>query len=595
MLIYYFLPLVFGTAVAVVLSASIARRYPATGTVPLVAMQLGAAVWMAGCAHELAVPSLEQKIFWREIQSLGAALIPPTFAIFCAQYLDSPAWLAKSRRRQILLTLVAYIPLVFIFTPSLRPYFWPTLKLVPVHDFEVLRVTQGPAFYFFLAYSYSLMIAGAFWLAERLVNSPHGQRSQLIAILTAISIPLIWRMLFQLGINPDPDLDWTPLAIILSGLILSVSLFRYKLISLVPIAHRVMWERLEDPVIVLDSLNQVVELNSPARRLTQVSISEGQALPIQQVFPELAGPAAATVDAQTTQVREISIGAPPHKADFELRIIRLGSPGSGTSGRLLVLHDVTRRNAEKALLRLAYDRLEVRIAERTEELRQANSQLRALAARLQDAEEHERRAIAGELHDQVGQNLTGLNLNLQIIQNQATPPPGSPLQARLDDSLIMVEETTRLVRGMMAELVPPLLDEYGLLPALRQYAGQFANRTGIETTVTGSDPGERLPHKLELTLFRIAQEALANIAHHAQAHRAGLTLEMDPQEIELRIGDDGQGFDTASPHIYNGQLHFGLLTMKERAASVGGKLTVESAPGRGTLVSVEIRRVPDEH
>lgn len=228
-----------------------------------------------------------------------------------------------------------------------------------------------------------------------------------------------------------------------------------------------------------------------------------------------------------------------------------------------------------------------------EELGQSQIELRQLAARLQDVQEHERRQIAAELHDRVGQNLTGLNLNLQIIQNQTPPEAEAAIQNRLEDSLRLVEETTRQVRDVMADLVPPLLDEYGLASALRWYCDGFSRRLGIAVQTYGQDGAPRLPRPAEIALFRIVQEALNNIARHAHASSASVTLETSSDLARLTVRDNGAGFDPARPAPADEGPHLGLLTMKERAASVGGMLSLQSKPGEGTTICVEVPRGRD--
>jgi PAS domain S-box-containing protein len=222
-----------------------------------------------------------------------------------------------------------------------------------------------------------------------------------------------------------------------------------------------------------------------------------------------------------------------------------------------------------------------------EALQRYAEQLRTLSAQLAEAEEIERRQIARELHDQVGQSLTALGINLNMVRSQM--PEGTPdaVRARLDDSLALVEQTTERIREVMAELRPPVLDDYGLVAALRWHGEQLASRTGLAVSVEGEEPDPRLPTRSESVLFRIAQEALTNVAKHAQAARATVTVEAEGETVRLVIADDGMGFDTAKPDEHRG---WGLLSMNERAQAVDGRCRVESQFGQGTRVVVEVRR-----
>jgi signal transduction histidine kinase len=212
-----------------------------------------------------------------------------------------------------------------------------------------------------------------------------------------------------------------------------------------------------------------------------------------------------------------------------------------------------------------------------------------VSRRLVEVQETERRMLANALHDLVGQKLTALNINLNIVKSQSAPPMTAQIGARLEDSLKLVEETIESIRDVMAELRPALLDDYGLTPVLRWYAGQFVKRTGVATTVIEQGESRRLPAAAEEALFRVAQEALANVAKYARAEHATVTLDISPQASSLTIADDGCGFDPSACRQPARDHGWGLMIMRERAAAVGAVLSVESAPGRGTRIIATLR------
>lgn len=231
-------------------------------------------------------------------------------------------------------------------------------------------------------------------------------------------------------------------------------------------------------------------------------------------------------------------------------------------------------------------------------VKEQGQQLHALTNRLTEVEEAERRQLARELHDQVGQNLTALSLNLKIVQDQIEAQKvnladdlTAPLVNRLSDSLALVEETATRSRNVMEHLRPPALEEYGLLAALKWYATEFQTRTGVEVTLTGAEPKPRLPIASETVLFRIIQEALTNVARHAQATHVEISLAAVEEYVRLTIADDGIGFDpqTANPAKQDGRQHWGLINMSERAYAMGGRCRIDSVPDEGTRVTVEIK------
>ncbi|HSD51107.1 MAG TPA: MASE1 domain-containing protein [Candidatus Methylomirabilis sp.] len=224
-------------------------------------------------------------------------------------------------------------------------------------------------------------------------------------------------------------------------------------------------------------------------------------------------------------------------------------------------------------------------------IREHREQLRALAARLAEAEEEERRRITRELHDRVGQNLTALGINLNRLRGHLPTESADPAGARLEDCLWLVEETMLCIRSVMADLRPPVLDDYGLLAALRWYGEQFSGHTGVPVTLHGEEPTPRLLPAVEVGLFRIAQEALTNVAKHARAGHVTVALTNGGEgRVQLAIADDGIGFDPEAIQWPNGQPGWGLITMKQRAEAVGGRLQVQSGPGKGTQVLIEVER-----
>ena len=219
-------------------------------------------------------------------------------------------------------------------------------------------------------------------------------------------------------------------------------------------------------------------------------------------------------------------------------------------------------------------------------LRAAADNLQALTRRLVEAEEAERRRIARELHDRVGQNLSALNINLDLALGAT--PGASPLRRRIEDSVSLVDATLQSIENVMAELRPPLLDEFGLGAALGWYAEEFSRRIGIAVVLRdGKDAAAGLRREAAVALFRIAQEALNNVAKHAGAKHVHVELAGEAEEIVIRVADDGAGFDPAA--AAHGK-RWGMKTMRERAEAAGGRLEVESAPGEGTLVRASVRR-----
>jgi two-component system sensor histidine kinase UhpB len=159
---------------------------------------------------------------------------------------------------------------------------------------------------------------------------------------------------------------------------------------------------------------------------------------------------------------------------------------------------------------------------------------------------------------------------------------------RLSDSLKLVEETMERIRNVIADLRPPVLDDYGLGVALRWYIERFSERTGVATVLQEEELLHRLPLGIETAIFRIVQEVLTNVAKHAQASQVNILLESKNGIIQLAITDNGIGFDTADVRKLKEHPQWGLITIEERAKALGGLISVESMPGKGTRIIVQV-------
>lgn len=212
-----------------------------------------------------------------------------------------------------------------------------------------------------------------------------------------------------------------------------------------------------------------------------------------------------------------------------------------------------------------------------------------LSRRLVQAQEQARRRFSRELHDRSSPNLAALRINLDIIASASPEARVSQAFAdRVEDTRALIEDTTISVREICAELHPPVLDCGGLLSVVQSYAQQFSMRTGLQVHVHCAHGEVRLTPDLELSLFRIVQEALTNCAKHANAGVVEVNLQLDTSPMVLTVTDDGVGFDLDRVSLARQVVGLGLLNMRETAEFAGGKFRVESMPGSGTRVCVEI-------
>lgn len=217
------------------------------------------------------------------------------------------------------------------------------------------------------------------------------------------------------------------------------------------------------------------------------------------------------------------------------------------------------------------------------EVLQAQSALRELSTRLLEVQESERKALSRELHDEVGQALSGLLLGIGNVASTITGAETSEVQAQLQDLRRLAERTIAVVRDMSLLLRPSMLDDLGLLPALQWQAREVSRTKNIAVEVRASHLADDLPDEHKTCIYRIVQEALHNIVRHASATTVQIDLaEFDNKCVQLTIEDDGQGFQ---PQQEKG---VGLLGMEERVKHLRGSFRLQSRLGRGTSIQVEL-------
>jgi len=230
-----------------------------------------------------------------------------------------------------------------------------------------------------------------------------------------------------------------------------------------------------------------------------------------------------------------------------------------------------------------------------DEVSRGQDNLRELSTRLVGAQENERKRISRELHDEVGQALTAVIINADFISSEFEDKCPPEMVKRLHDITNLSRETLQQIRGLSLSLRPAMLDELGLISTMRWFVERFTVRSEIPIDLQISDGvDERFGTEIETALFRVLQEALTNVARHADATIVSVRLVRTADAHRLSIEDDGVGFDPAELNKNrDGDFRLGLLGMRERVASIGGALTLESEVGVGTRLEIDVPLASD--
>jgi PAS domain S-box-containing protein len=290
--------------------------------------------------------------------------------------------------------------------------------------------------------------------------------------------------------------------------------------------------------------------------------------------------------------REIGLAAPDGQVVYyDATAEQLRNASGEVSGLTVLAWDATERRLASEALRLAREALlqevaglEAAVRQNALDLAASREQARELSRRLAEVQEQERRAIARELHDETGQALTALMLGLGAVEKEAGLSGSVP--TRIAELKQMTQSAMEALHGVANQLRPLSLDRVGLVPALRQQIEAFKQQAhlDVDLEVVGLED-QRLPPDRETAIYRVVQEALTNVVRHAAAQHVGVIVERQGDVVKAIIEDDGAGFE---PEAAQASGRLGLAGMRERAEMLGGSLVIESRPGRGTSVFLEV-------
>jgi signal transduction histidine kinase len=536
----------FTALLLIALAVYSGRRRSVPGALPFMVGSLFGALWVAGSIMEAAAVEMETKIFWFKFQ--GVCQLPAITAITCSilEYAWPGRWL--SRRNLILLSIPCLLILGFALTNNFHHLVWRGFEF----DGKVLPV-RGPANWVFFAYAYGLTIVNLIVFGWLFVHSPQ-HRWPVAIMLTGM---VTGRLLFLLETTRILQSEAPPFAI--EYLMYAIALFGFRIFDPIPLARQTAIEQLHAGMLVLDHQGKIVSLNPAACAILGSPLKRMLGRPIQDLLPASAGligdhPVAGE------GMGEISLGSGAETRYYLLETSALKDWRGLEVGRLLLLHDVTDQKQAQA---------------------QLVEQQRALATL------KEREHMARELHDSLGQVLGYAGLQVDVAAKLSRDGQGEAAATHLDRLGSVIREAHADVREFILDLRSTPSLQQPFFTVLHQYLEGFTNNYDIKTQLTfGPGIDDRtFSADTQLQIFRIIQEALANARKHGHARHVQVMFAAEDSRICMTIQDDGAGFDLTQG---TGGGHFGLRFMRERAEEVGGRLLLDSTPGKGTRVVVEV-------
>ncbi len=530
-------------------------RRSVPGAKAFIALMCTSALWSGANALEMMGLDLPTKLFWANVQYIAYNSLVISWLIMALQFTGRGWWL--TRRRYILLLIIPVLTVIVAWTNQ-----WHGLLRQDVHldisgPFPVIGKTFGPWIWVHSAFIYPVAAVGFLIYIRALIQVWRYRWQVLILILGAV-LPYSVNLAHTLRLMPL-KYDIAPVLFSICGIFYAWGMFRFELFDRLQASQSMVIQSMGDGMLVFDRVGRLARFNPAALRIIGATATNDT---IGKTVAEIFGPKFCELFQRTSSGKqEILLQQGDKKTEYyETRWWPVLDGRHKINGHLLLLHNIT----------------EVKVAQ-DEILKQQQ-----LAATLE-----ERERLARELHDSLGQVMGYMNIQIQAIRDQLGEGKIVEADSRLFNLSQVINESNAEIREFIYGIKSSLLFKDGFFKTLEQYAANFTANFDINVMVNnpaGLDDGE-LALPVQAQLFRIIQEACVNVRKHARAKQITIDFQKNGSNVQVVVNDNGIGFDHAK--LPEGK-RFGQGIMQERAASVGGDLQIQSTPGKGTQIMINL-------
>jgi PAS domain S-box-containing protein len=565
-------PPLAGALFMAILSLYSWRHRGVPGARPLAISYLFGFLWLMGTAGQVAAADLQSKSAWYAFQALWVLPAATAGACFAFEYVYPGRWL--TRRNLILLAIPPLLVALLIVTNQIHH----TLSLTLIMDGS-RHAEPGAAGWVFIGYSMALaafQVAAYAWL---FVRSP--QHRWPAALMTfVVVVARVQYLLVLVGQLPIATPNTIVILNLLPAAVYAIVLFGFRIFDPLPAARKIVMEQMLAGVVVFDANWRVVIVNpaaetilgiraAPARGKTWQQLAVAQRAPAAEFLSSFSSSTSDRAGVETT-LPELACGVGMRARQYAPTLSQLEDFRGHVVGHLLILRDVT-------------------------EQRRAQAQILEHQRSLAMLQERER--LARELHDSIGQVLGYASFQVDAAGELIDAGQEARARAQLDRLAMVLRDAHADVRQHILDLRAAPSTQQPFFAAVRRYLDGFTRNYDLPTALTvGEELNEdTFPLEVQQQLYRILQEALGNTRKHARAHRVQVAFEAESGTLRMNIADDGCGFDldllaVGARATIPVEGHFGLDSMRQRAAEIGGNLRIETAPGAGTRVVVEVPR-----
>lgn len=555
---YTYTPYIWPMLMSMLFSAGLAfyawrhRRVP--GATPFAIQNLGIALWALLTAIEIMAVTVETKFVFHKLEAVSAFISMNAMLYFAIELSYPEKW--ANRRTVLFLSSVIIFLIALMVTNDFHHLLW-----TGVWFDEFLRVGRGPLNILIVGWGLLVPILAVALFLRLFFRSSGIYRQQALLLSVGAILPVLTYLLEPAGINPIAPADPVIVVWNISGLLYALAIFRFRMLSVVPIGRETAIERMTNGVLFLDADNRIVDLNPAAGEVLGLSRRSMVGHQVGQIFadyPDLLR----LLDEKMLEGGEIIFYKDHRPRTYQVQISPLTHPGGFQMGQLILLQDVT-------------DQIKAR--------KQLIENQRAMAM-LQ-----ERERLARELHDNLGQALAAAHLQTSTAKLLLDQRNIDRLSECLDSLADMTLQAEADMREYLLGVQSEVSADRPFFAVLSEYIQRFSRQYGlpVELTVPPEIEEREQAQTVDVQLLRIIQEALSNVRKHACATSARVKFTINNPLLQVVICDDGRGFDPAeieTKHVGG----YGMQSMRERAESLGGIFQVESTPGSGTCVIVEI-------
>ncbi len=546
----YLWPMLASAVFMAVLGFYAWRRRSVPGALPFAIMTALWSLLAMNAALELAAVDIPTRIFWAKFQFFWAGPTMVAGLCFVLEYARLGRFL--TRRNLILLFIFLLLGSLLILTNDTHHWIWGDFS----HDDGVIYPLRGGGYWLLAALGYLLAFLNLPILIWLFICSPQ-HRWPVALILCGQIVVRATLLLDAANANPVAPLNPTILASNFLAMVYAIALFGFRMFDPIPMARKTVIEQMREGMLVLDTSRKIVDLNPAAEKLLGLPAARVRGRDVAEILPAPAAQSALSDDGGIAQT-EVSLGA----RVYDLLLSPLKDWDGQMLGHLLLLHDVTEQKRAQA---------------------QLLEQQRALAA-LQ-----ERERVARELHDSVGQVLGYVSMQAQAIGKWVRDGETTAVEAQLARLANVAQDAHDDIRESIFSLKAGPAQEWSFLAALKQYLNAFRDHYGIgvELKIPSGMGEQTFEPCVGVQLLRVIQEAMTNARKHGRAHCLQVAFELQGDQARIVIADDGRGFDP-DPLSTSAGDHLGLTFMRERMAQIGGRLTIQSRPGAGTQVILQV-------